>query len=145
MVSFRSFASIYLDTAPFIYFIEGFHSYLPVLDKLFAATHCRRYTSVVSVMEVLPKPVAEHKQRLVDNFLALLSDAQKIVVVDLDFEIAEYAGRLRGKYPALKGMDALQLATAVHVGADVFITNDYGLKKITEIKVMVLDDLTDTK
>ena len=32
------------------------------------------------------------------------------------------------------------LSTAIHVGADAFLTNDKKLKKIKEIKVMVLSD-----
>jgi predicted nucleic acid-binding protein len=37
-------------------------------------------------------------------------------------------------------MDAIQIAASINVGADVFITNDVKLKKIKELKIIVLKD-----
>jgi len=37
-------------------------------------------------------------------------------------------------------MDALQIAVAQNISADAFITNDTNLKKIDEIKTIVLKD-----
>jgi predicted nucleic acid-binding protein len=37
-------------------------------------------------------------------------------------------------------MDALQLAVALHVGADTFLTNDVRLQRMTEIDIIVLKD-----
>lgn len=54
--------------------------------------------------------------------------------------IAETAARLRGRYLFLKMADALQVAAALIVGADLFLTNDKQLKQLTEIPVAVLDD-----
>ena len=36
--------------------------------------------------------------------------------------------------------DSIQLATGIIHGAETFITNDLALKKINEIKIIVLDD-----
>ncbi|MFA0763852.1 MAG: hypothetical protein XFASWVDF_001578, partial [Candidatus Fervidibacter sp.] len=36
---------------------------------------------------------------------------------------------------------ALQLATAIKAGCDAFLTNDATLKKVTELKVLVLSEL----
>jgi len=55
-------------------------------------------------------------------------------------DIAEPAGKLRGKYPALRAMDAIQLAVALDVGTDAFITNDRRLKSVTEIEVIILKE-----
>ena len=54
--------------------------------------------------------------------------------------IAERAGRLRGQYPNIKALDAIQISTAIDVGADAFITNDKKLEQIKVIKVLVLKD-----
>ena len=54
--------------------------------------------------------------------------------------IAEAAGRLRGRYPALKTVDALQVAAALDNGADAFLTNDLKLRQIKELRVIVLKD-----
>jgi hypothetical protein len=37
-------------------------------------------------------------------------------------------------------MDSIQLAAAISSESDVFLTNDRKLKKISEIKVMLLED-----
>jgi len=54
--------------------------------------------------------------------------------------IAETAGNLRGHYSFLKTVDALQLAAALDVGADAFITNDIKLKNINKLPIIVLKD-----
>jgi len=54
--------------------------------------------------------------------------------------MAESAGKLSGKYPFLRTMDALQIAIAINVKADAFVTNDIRLKKVNELKVIVLKD-----
>jgi predicted nucleic acid-binding protein len=37
--------------------------------------------------------------------------------------------------------DALQIATAVESGCEGFLTNDLTIKRIQEIKILVLDEL----
>jgi predicted nucleic acid-binding protein len=50
------------------------------------------------------------------------------------------AGRLRGKYPVLRALDAIQLSVAIDVEVDVFLTNDNKLKQIKEVKILILKD-----
>jgi len=50
----------------------------------------------------------------------------------------ERATDLRAKYLKLKTPDALHLAAAIESGCDAFVTNDFGLKVITEIRVEVI-------
>ena len=47
---------------------------------------------------------------------------------------------LKGKYNFLKTMDAIRIAAALFVEADAFITNDIKLKKIDEIRILILKD-----
>jgi len=47
---------------------------------------------------------------------------------------------LRGQYPGIRTIDAIQISVAIDVGADVFLTNDKKLKQIKELKVLVLKD-----
>ena len=47
---------------------------------------------------------------------------------------------LRGRYPHLKTVDAVQIAAAVDAAADAFLTNDKNLAGIKEIKILVLSD-----
>lgn len=60
-------------------------------------------------------------------------------IIEVNREIAVHAAYLRRKHnPQLA--DAIQLATAIQAKAQAFITNDRRLKKIKEIKVLVLDE-----
>jgi predicted nucleic acid-binding protein len=53
--------------------------------------------------------------------------------------ISERAALLRAKH-GLRTPDAIQVATATIRKADYFLTNDPALKKIKDVKVLVLDD-----
>ena len=98
------------------------------------------FSSVVTLTEVLPKPVEAGDEELADRFLEFLRFGKNISLVEISVDIADRAGRLRGKYPRLKTMDAIQLAAAIDVEADAFLTNDKSLRKIKETKVLVLED-----
>lgn len=54
--------------------------------------------------------------------------------------VAERAARARARY-ALRTPDAIQLATAITAGATGFITNDKDFRRVTDIDVLILDDL----
>lgn len=55
--------------------------------------------------------------------------------------VAKLAAKLRAKYPALKGMDSLHIATSVYYNCDVFFTNDTQLKQVSEANILLVDDL----
>lgn len=132
-----------IDTAPFIYFIEENKSYIDILDALFTRINEGRltaYTSVVTLIEVLTKPIADDNEELVARYSAILTNSAHLSVVDIDSSMAIEVARLRAKYH-IKTPDAIQLATGIVNAARVFITNDANLKRIKEIKVVLLDDL----
>jgi predicted nucleic acid-binding protein len=98
------------------------------------------FTSVITITEVLPKPVSVNHEELVEKFMNFLMREENINLLEISPDIAEKAGRLRGKYKSLKTMDAIQIATAITTGIDAFVTNDIKLKQINEIKIIVLND-----
>ena len=49
------------------------------------------------------------------------------------------AAKLRVKY-TIRTPDAIQMAVGILYGADTFLTNDSGLKKVKDIKVVTLED-----
>ncbi|MCM1245321.1 MAG: PIN domain-containing protein [Roseburia sp.] len=55
--------------------------------------------------------------------------------------IAEEGAKIRGKYKKFKAMDALQIATAIVSGCDMFFTNDKQLRQEKELLCMTMDDL----
>ncbi len=97
-------------------------------------------SSVVSVTEVLPKPVSMKREEMAQKFIDFLSMKESIYLAEISFDIAEKAGRLRGKYTSLKTLDALQIAAASYMEIDAFVTNDLRLKQVDEIRMIVLKD-----
>lgn len=61
----------------------------------------------------------------------------ELVLADVSAAVIERATDLRAKYN-LKTPDALHYATAVEVGATVFLTGDRGLARCVEVPVEVL-------
>ncbi len=58
--------------------------------------------------------------------------------------VARRAARLRADYH-LKPVDALQIATALEVGATLLITNDQGLRKLApHIEIAILKDFIES-
>jgi predicted nucleic acid-binding protein len=98
------------------------------------------FSSVITLTEVLPKPIESGDEKLAKKFAEFLKYGKNLTMIEISEKIAESAGKLRGCYPFLKSIDAIQISAAIDVGADAFLTNDIKLKQIKEIKVLVLKD-----
>ena len=135
--------SIAIDTAPFIYYIEEHKVYIEVLDSLFiyiSQGYILAYTSLITLIEVLTKPIEEKNQKLMSKYEDLLTNSNNLILTDIDRNVAVESAKLRAKYK-IKIPDAIQLTSGLINGATAFITNDRNLKKIKEIKVIVLDEI----
>lgn len=97
-------------------------------------------TSVISIAEFGVKPKKIGKLELINEMEQLLSSLQ-VKVADVTIEIANLASTLRANYEFLKGIDSLQLAVAINLNCNLFLTNDKALKQVSEIKVVTIDDL----
>ena len=133
--------AVFIDTAPFIYYIEA-HPQFGLLAKevvdSFQSGRITAFTSVITITEVLSKPIERGDEKLARKFAEFLKHGRNLNLIEISTTIAERAGELRGQYPDLRTIDAIQIATAIDVGADAFLTNDRKLKQIKEVKVFVL-------
>lgn len=135
--------SIFIDTAPIIYFIEAHPQFGPLVKEVITAFQSGRliaFSSVITLTEVLPKPVEQGDEKLTRKFSEFLKHGKNLTMIEISEDIGEVAGRLRGRYPFLRTVDAIQVAAALEVGAEAFITNDLKLRQITEIRVLILKD-----
>lgn len=133
---------IFFDTAPLIYFLDKSPLYFAkVKNFLFksANDNSQFYTSVITDMEYVVNPYKNKNQQKIDNYYAF-QDYLDIKKIDINAEIASFAGMLRSKYDFLKGMDALQIAASHFYDCDCFVTNDKALLQISEIKNPLLVD-----
>ncbi len=135
--------TVFLDTAPLIYFIEGHSVYQEKLMECFVANDKGDFsfiTSSITLLEVLVKPLKEGKPKLVSQYKKILLGASGIHIAEISNDIAEGAARLRAKY-SLKTPDAIQIATALENQVDYFFTNDHRLAVVNEIRIITLLDL----
>lgn len=140
------FKTIFIDTAPIIYYIEAHSQFGPLVKNvinLFRSGRLIAFSSVITLTEVLPKPVEAGNEVLVKKFLEFFKHGKNLNLLEINTRMAEKAGKLRGKYPGLKTIDAIQLSGAIEIGAHVFLTNDKKLGQVKEIKVFVLKDFTE--
>lgn len=91
------------------------------------------YTSVITDMEYVVEPYKDNNQKKIDNYYAF-QNFLNIKKIDINAEIAGFAGKLRGTYDFLKGLDSLQIASAHFFDCDCFVTNDKSLLQVQEIK-----------
>ncbi len=133
---------IALDTAPFIYLIEENPTYITIVEPLFqeiSRGNLRAFTSHITLIEVLIKPLEEKNGDLIKKYSDILNESDNLFLSGVDKEITMEAARLRATYK-LKIPDAIQLATGLMNGADAFITNDASFKKVGKIEVIVLNE-----
>ena len=137
---------VFLDTAPFIYYIEGKQEHPEYYGKMKAFVKdsyekdIDLLTSVVAIEEYLVFPYRNNNEVLVNTFERLI-ETLGVDVIHIDEEIAKKAAKIRAEYKAFKGMDALQLAAACVKKCDLFLTNDHQLRQFKEIRCITVEDL----
>jgi predicted nucleic acid-binding protein len=137
-------ALIAIDTAPFIYLFEEHPQFLPVSDSVISRCDnpddpLEAITSVITVTEVIVHPLQLGQKHVAEAYEHRLMNQRGLTVLPVDTEIAVRAADLRARY-RFAVPDAIQLATAIEASADLFVTNDSQLRRVTEIPVAVLSD-----
>ncbi len=132
------------DTAPLIYYIEENLDYLHLVEELFElidADAAQGLTSVLTLLEVLVKPMREGKDEISDSYRTILKNSANITIYPIGAAVCETAAELRSKYTWLRTPDAIQIATALEHGGDLMVTNDDRWKRVAEIEMIILSDL----
>jgi predicted nucleic acid-binding protein len=127
----------------FIYHFEENQIYSPLTFSIFESLEKGNFnaiTSILTLLEILVKPKRESNLILTERYKILLETFPNLQVKTLDENIADVASSLRANYN-INTPDAIQVATSLEAQADIFITNDTSLKKITEIEVILLSEM----
>jgi predicted nucleic acid-binding protein len=133
---------LFLDTAPVVYHIEGNPAYQPLTDIIFQQIQTGTMlavTSSVTLAECLVHPYRHGDRALVQKFRDAITKGAHTQFTGVDAS-AEQAAELRARYN-LTLTDAFQIAAALASGCDAFLTNDTTLKRVTEISILLLNDL----
>jgi predicted nucleic acid-binding protein len=108
-------------------------------ERLVEPAEATRIGSVLLLPELLSRPLRRQEH---DEVMALVALLDAIDLRATDEPTAELAAQLGARY-RLRAADAIHLATAVHAGADRFITNNAAdfSKDIVEIDITYPSDL----
>jgi predicted nucleic acid-binding protein len=97
-------------------------------------------SSVITLTEVLTHPFKLGNVRLAQEYRDILLHSGGFRLLPVTAQLAESAANLRARYN-LRTPDALHVAASIDARCDAFLTNDKGVKRVTEINVLVLDEL----
>ena len=103
----------------------------------------RRVGSVLLLPELLSKPLRQKDEAQTRVLRAYL---QRLTLLAADRAVGALAAQLGAAY-GLKAADAVHLATAVHAGAEQFLTNnrkDFEKGKVLELTVLYPDELAES-
>lgn len=134
---------LFIDTAPFVYFIERHPKYNKHLLPIFTSIDSGKifgFTSVITLTEVLPLPIRAKNTKIEQEYRDILLHSRRFTLLEINQAIAEKAAALRAKYN-LRTADALQMAAALHTDCDTFLTNDKGLLRVDDLKILLVDNL----
>jgi predicted nucleic acid-binding protein len=134
---------LFLDSAPVIYAVEKHPRYVDLVRvalKRLDAGALSAVTSPVTLAECLIAPYRLGRADVSQTFVDLVVYGSNVTFVTIDQAVAEKAAELRARYNLLLP-DSFQVAVAMLVGCDGFLTNDAALKRVTEMDVLVLDEL----
>ncbi|MDD6291136.1 MAG: PIN domain-containing protein [Lachnospiraceae bacterium] len=140
------FKKVFVDTAPFIYFIEkdtNNPQYFEKVKHFFQNAYEKDkkfVSSVITVEEYFVFPYRNNEYSFIDMFNRLVQ-TMDIDIVEINQEIARKAAQIRAEYRGFKAMDAMQLAVACQAKCDLFLTNDKQLRQFKELKCITVDEL----
>lgn len=137
-----SSAVIALDTNIFVYAYQKSkptaQDAIALLDKI-KSVGIKCFISVLVFEEFLVQIYKRRLEKDINSYEDFLTIGGLITVADINRQIARMAAKLRAEYPSLRAPDALHLASAIEVGAKIFVTTDRRLpRKIGKLQVKVL-------
>ena len=142
-VALQGVSRLFLDTAPVVYHVESNAAYKPLVDSIFNqidAGTIHAVTSPITLAECLVMPIRLGLTQAQQDFTDLIVAGPNVTFVNLNESMARQAAELRARYN-LGLADSFQVASALAAGCDALLTNDLGLKRVTELPILVLDEL----
>lgn len=135
-ISLPAGALVLVDSAPIIYLLEYHPKFAARYRRIFeqqAAGEIIFAVTTIVMSEVLTGPLGAGQEVLAKRYRNVMESWQ---VVELSADIAESAARLRGSLK-LKLADAVQVASALTIGADALLTHDRDFSAVKALRVLV--------
>lgn len=139
----KSTRLLFLDTLPILRLLEFHPDYYPVLSRLLDTVYERRIqmiTSPIALMEASTAAFAKNNSALAQQYREFFTRSAQLSLREIDAGIALEAARLRALHK-IAPTEALQLATALHCGADLLLTGNPRWREWIDTEILTLDDL----
>ncbi|MBU0482333.1 MAG: PIN domain-containing protein [Proteobacteria bacterium] len=135
--------SVFLDTAPLIYFweknIRFYDRVAAFFDEIYAK-EIQVTVSLITYIEVVTYPLKVGENKLAAKYRDYLTNSANFSLYPLNLLVADKTAEYRAVHQ-LRTPDAIQLATAEVCGADYVITNDVQWKKISGLNIVLVSEL----
>ncbi len=137
----RGVNRLFLDTAPVVYFVEQNAEFIDRVEPIFSRLDLDiiGIVSPVTLAECLVFPIKRGFTDLEQAFEEII-DTDRVEFIVTDREIAKLTAIIRAKYN-FQLPDSIQIATAIESNCDAFLTNDTTLRKVTDIRAIVVGEL----
>lgn len=136
---------VYMDTNALIYAVERIEPHVTRLTPLWQALADGRQqvvTSELTLLEVLVRPLRLGEEALAALYREVLFGTAGLTSLPITRSCLERAATLRAAY-GLRTPDAIHAATALEMGALLFVTNDRGFRRVPDLAVLLLDEIGD--
>jgi len=135
--------NVYVDTNILIYLFEGFEKYRRLIQEIADCVDNDEIillTGEITIAEILVMPFKKNDSTLINLYTTALNDKNFIHLIPTTQTIYLKTAYLRATFKSMKTPDAIQVASAIEGKADIFITNDTGIKTPSEMEKIVLRD-----
>ncbi len=138
----KKYNRISIDSSIFIYKFEQHPKYEPLCSLIFEKVNHKQtklITSAITASEILIHPFEKNDHETIYLYEKVLLTMPNFILVEIDYTLAKLAALIRSKRK-ISLPDAYQIAAALKENAQIFITNDKRLEKVTEIKIACLEN-----
>lgn len=126
---------VLVDSAPIIYVLENSPRFAPRFRPLFERQEFGTIhfaVTTITITEVLTGPLRAGEESVARRYRSVMESWQ---VVSLNVDIAESAARFRAAL-GLRMADAIQVASAMVIGADALVTHDRDFSRVKSLMVL---------
>ncbi len=124
---------VYLDACTLIYLVEGDVALVESVVRIIDRDDVRLVTSQLTRLECRVQPLRVGDVDLLGQYERVFAAAD-LSLIEVTEAILEGATEIRAKL-GLKTPDAIHAATAIEVGADLFVTGDDAFTRVRELRV----------
>ena len=136
------FNKVFLETNPIIYLLDddiNFGQKTEQIISSFIRDEKFIVSSVITATEYLVYPYKTGNSAKIKAFWDFIYNSY-ILLYPINNDIATEAAKILAEYKHFKPMDALQLASAICSGCDLFLTNDKQLRQFDKISCVTVEE-----